>query len=78
MTLHALLILLEDFHDGVLDLDQLNLTYSFLFLKEGALLAKDLRPINLLNSLYKITTKILSIRLSKFLPSLLMICNWLL
>ena len=60
------------FNNGVLDLSWWNFAYITLIpKKEGSLSIQDFRPINLLNSLYKIISKILSKRLSSILPMLI-------
>lgn len=64
--------LFEDFFRGSLEIDKLK--YAFIALlpkKDGALTARDIKPINLLHSFYKIITKVLADRLIKFLPSLI-------
>ena len=60
------------FNNGVLDLSWWNFAYITLIpKKEGSLSIQDFRPINLLNSLYKLIIKTLSRRLSQYLPDLI-------
>lgn len=64
-------VLLKDFYHDRLNIDRLNYAFIELILKKNRkMTVKDFRPISLLNSLYKIITKILSWRLAKFFPDL--------
>lgn len=63
-----LLVLLEDFYHDQLDLEKLNYAFMVLIMKKiEKITVKDFRPISLLNSLYKIISKILALRLTTFL-----------
>lgn len=59
-----MLVLPEDFYHYKLDLKRLNYAFVVQILKKiGEIKVKDFRSISLLNSLYKIISKILALRL---------------
>lgn len=63
------LCLFDAFHKGTLELPRLNYAFiSFIPKKKGVPIAHNFRLISLLNSLYKVMSKVLSKRAAKCLP----------
>ena len=63
--------LLVDFYEGQTSLESINASFITLIPKtEAPLTPADFRPISLLNSVFKIITKILANRLQKFILKL--------